>query len=147
MSEQSADLDGEMSIIKVLKNWDIMKIAVEKPPQPDDTLREIAGLYNIMKVHLFAVIQEELHSNKLKVKDVVSLTKELEKLLEMLFVFKVKTGELNKRDKPKRSEILMEVLSDLKMRDKVKIKEAIEAEIKLIEEDEHDGSTNEQNDG
>ena len=141
MTEQDENGKKQSSIIKVLREWDIVKVRTEEPPQPLDTLREINDLYTIIKVHLAAVVMDEIQSGKIKVKDVVSLTRELEKLAEMLFVFKVKLGELGQKDKPKKSELVMEVLSDLSERDKLKISQMLENEIQLQEEEEEqDGS-------
>jgi len=147
MTEQEPETNEEMRIIRVLKNQGIINITSNTIPQPIDTLREIKGLYNVMKVYLAAVVDKDIKSGKLSIKDVVTLGREMEKLNEMLFIFKVKLGELNKDDKPKKSELIMEMVGDMSEQERLKIGRMLEVKYQILEEEEQNGKENEQSDG
>jgi hypothetical protein len=127
------------SLLSVLDKWGIIEVDETDIPKPETTLLEIGNIYKIIKLHLIAVIHEEIKTNELNTKDVISLTHEMEKLMEMLFKFKMDIDDRKNLKKPSRSEVVMEVLSELSEQERCKIGSILEKKYKLLEEAEEDG--------
>ena len=136
-----------MGLIQLLQEYDIIISTTDEVPKPDETLKEIKRLHNIIKMYLAAVVSRDLRTAKLSIKDVVTLTKELGNLSEMLFMFQVKLGEFEKDKMPKKSELVMEMSGQIDEQDRLKLGQNLEAKYKLIEEAEQDGKENPSNDG
>jgi hypothetical protein len=141
MSQELTTTDNRSKIIRFLESSDLMDLRSEETLQPTDTLREIQDLYNLVKRHLAIFILEEATEGKVNL-EILKFSKEIRELQNMLFVFKVKLGEMGKDKIPKKTDLIMQLVGELSDTEKLKMGEMLEKKIKLVEETESHGEEN-----